>query len=85
LTLVFVVQHPKVLDHVAKHTKIIGQAIADIDLRVYVVLDDKDHPISKGDWHFRQKLVESGLVSPEDAAMTFPVQLEAGMPDRSDP
>jgi hypothetical protein len=54
-----------------------------IDLKVYAVLDDKNHPLAKGDWHFRQALVESGLVSPEDAAMTFPVQLEAGMPDRS--
>lgn len=83
LFLTLVVKHPKLYEHIRDNCFLVGE-MDGLDIKCFVVLDDPKHPLAQGSWNIRQWLVQSGLASPEQAGMSFPVQLDAGLPDRSD-
>ena len=54
----------------------------DIHVMLHILVDDKNDPYRALDWQVRVALVESGLVTPEDAKITYPDQFTLGWPKK---
>lgn len=55
----------------------------DLRVQLHILIDDKDDPLHDLDWRIRQALVETGLVTPADAHITYPDQVTLGWPEEN--
>lgn len=82
LYLAIVVDHPKLYEHLREKVFVVG-GLDDVEVKGFIVFNDPKHPMHQGDLNVRMALVQSGLVSPSDAGLDFPLPVQPGLPDRS--
>lgn len=64
--------------------QVIQPPYSDIKVQLHVLVDDKKDPLAGLDWQVRVALVESGLVHPADANITYPDQVTLGWPTENE-